>query len=377
MQKSLNTNLVKERLVEYGLNQSKVSEELDVSREAVSQWLNNKVIPKPAKLLSLGKLLNLSYSDLIVKKDFHEPQIAFRKVGNTKTRDSHIKRAKEMGYALEQLVEFLPQELMIKPPELKNPIDSYEYIQNVAKLIRNKFKITDWEIKFSEVISIINDFNAILIPVMRGAQKAHENALHIYLPESETTWIYINLDTKIFDFKFWLTHELGHILTPSFNGDEAENFADNFAGAFLFPEEIAEIKYKEIIQIRRKQERINLIIDIARELIISPITILKEIEKYSKSNNIQSIDVGKNFYASCTKFTNYYKLISENIFGLHKPNVEDYIAVSKEKFGTIFFDLLKKYNEKEGLTSGFIKTVLNLSPTDVKEIFSYLTNATD
>lgn len=377
MQKSLNINLVKERLVEYGFNQSKISKELDVSREAVSQWMNNKVIPKPAKLLSLGKLLNLSYSDLIINEDFHEPQIAFRKVGNSKTKDSHIKRAKEMGYALEQLVEYLPPELMIKPPELKTPHDNYEYIQNVVKVIRDRFNITDWEIKFTEVINIINDFNAILIPVMLGSQKAHENALHIYLPESKTTWIYINLDTKIFDFKFWLTHELGHILTPSINGNEAENFADNFAGAFLFPREIAEIKYKDIVQLRRKQERVNLIIDIARELIISPITILKEIEKYSKINNLKNVDVGENFYASCTKFTNYYKLISENVFGLQKPNVEHYINVSKEKFGTIFFDLLKKYNEKEGLTSGYIKTVLNLPPTDVKEIFSYLTNATD
>jgi len=153
MQKSLNTNLVKDRLIEYGLNQSKVSKELDVSREAVSQWLKNKTIPKPAKLLSLGKLLNLSYSDLIIKEDFHEPKIAFRKVGNSKTRDSHIKRAKEMGYALEQLIKFLPQELMIKPPELKTPINSYNYIQNVTKLIRDKFSITDWEIKFTEVIN--------------------------------------------------------------------------------------------------------------------------------------------------------------------------------------------------------------------------------
>lgn len=377
MQKSLNTNLVKDRLIEYGLNQSKVSKELDVSREAVSQWLKNKTIPKPAKLLSLGKLLNLSYSDLIIKEDFHEPKIAFRKVGNSKTRDSHIKRAKEMGYALEQLIKFLPQELMIKPPELKTPINSYNYIQNVTKLIRDKFSITDWEIKFTEVINIINDFNAILIPVMFGKQKAHENALHIYLPESKTTWIYINLDSKIFDFKFWLTHELGHILTPILTGDDAENFADNFAGAFLFPEEIAALKYKEIVQLRRKHAKVNLIIDIARELIISPITILKEIEKYSENTNLEKIDVGGNFYASCTKFTNQYKLISENVFGLQKPNVGDYINISKEKYGSIFFDLLQEYYKKEGLTSGYIKTVLNLPLTDAKEIFSYLSNASD
>jgi len=377
MQKSLNTDLIKERLVEYGFNQSNLSKELDVSREAVSQWLNNKALPKPAKLLGLGKLLNLSYSELIAKEDFYEPKIAFRKVGNTKTRDSHIKRAKEMGYALEQLVEFLPQELMIKPPELRNPIDKYQYVQSVGKLIRDKFEIIELEIKFTEVINIIKSFNAIIIPIMLGTQKAHENALHIYLPKSETTWIYINLDTKIFDFKFWLTHELGHILTSSLSGDQAEDFADNFAGALLFPEEIAKLKYNEIIQLSKKQERINSILDTARELVISPITISKEIEKYAKNYKFNKIDLGKNFYPSCTNFTKQYKLVSENIFGIEKPSVKKYVHETEDKFGTIFFNLLRKYNDEKELTPSYIKSVLKVPSTDAKEIYDYLANASN
>lgn len=377
MSKSLNINLVKERLAEYGLNQSGISKELDVSREAISQWLNKKSLPRPNQLLKLGKLLKLKYSDLIIVDTSLEPKIAFRKVGSAKTKDLHYKKAKEIGFALEQLVEFLPKELMIKPPEFKSPVISYEYLQNAASIIREKFEINDLEIKFSEVIEIINSFNSIIVPVLLGSKNNHENAIHIYLPQSETTWIYINLDTKIFDFKFWLSHELGHILTPSLSDNNAEDFADNFAGAFLFPEERATIKYAEIILLNRKQDRINSIIDTARELVISPITILKEIEKYAKHYNLKNADVGENFFAACTKFTSQYKLVSENIFGAQNPSVVQYINESTDKFGTIFFDLLKKYHAKNKLTPSYIKSVLNIPTTDAKEIFANLTNASD
>ena len=43
--------------------------------------------------------------------------------------------------------------------------------------------------------------------------------------------VLINLDTHAHDFKFWMAHELGHAKAPDLRGDDAENFADMFAGA--------------------------------------------------------------------------------------------------------------------------------------------------
>lgn len=377
MSKKLNTTLVKEKLSEYGISQTRLSEDLDLTKQAVSLWLNNQTFPRPSELLKLSKLLKTKYSDLVNIDTTLEPKIAFRKVASAKTKELHYKKAREMGFALEQLTNFLPKELMIKPPELKSPTVSYKYVQTAVKIIREKFEINDLEIKFSEVIQIINSFNAIIIPILLGSKSNHENAIHIFLPKSQTTWIYINLDTKIFDFKFWLSHELGHILTPSLSNNEAEDFADSFAGAFLFPEERAKIKYDELIRINSKQNRIDSIIDTARELVISPITILKETEKFSKHNKLENADVGKGFFPACTNFTKQYKLVSENIFGPQKPSVVQYINESTNKFGTIFFDLLKKYHAKNELTPSYIKSVLNIPTTDANEIFVNLTNVTD
>jgi len=377
MSKKLNTNLIKEKLDEQGLNQTDLSKKLKVSREAVSQWLKNKTFPKPLKLLQLGKTLGLQYSDLVEQTKVNEPVVAFRKVGSAKTKDVHYKRAKEMGYALEQLVEFLPHNMMIKPPELKEPKNNYKYIQNAAETVRNIFEITDWEIKFDEIINILNSLNVILIPVLLGSKKNHENAIHIYLPESQTTWIYINLDTKIFDFKFWLSHELGHILTPSLKEKE-EDFADNFAGAFLFPEELAKRKYDEILTLKSKTKKINSIISTASDLIISPITILKEINKYAKFYKLKDIDLEeKTFYAAITRFTNNYSLISELLLGKGNPIVEKYIKIAEEKFNSQIFDLLKEYDKKHGITTNYMKSVLSIPTTDIKEIYAYLKNASN
>jgi transcriptional regulator with XRE-family HTH domain len=375
MSKLLNTSLIKEKLFEHGISQTKLSEELGVTRQAVSLWLKKQTFPRPSELLKLSKILKTKYSEIVNVDTSFEPQVAFRKVGSAKTRDVHFQRAKEMGYALEVLVDFLPQEMMIKLIELKNPTVNYDYIQKAVNLIRKKFELTNWEIEFNKIISILNSLNAILIPVLLGDKKNHENAIHIYLPKSQSTWIYINLDTKIFDFKFWLSHELGHMLTPTLINKQAEDFADNFAGALLYPEKLAKQKYYGLLKIKAESRIVTSIIKTAKELIISPITILKEVNKFAETKNLDKIDIDKNlFYGSNTNFNKSYKLISEILFNKQKPTIEEYIKISEENFETIFFKTLKKYHNKKTLRPNLLSSLINISYIDSKEIYDYLIN---
>ncbi len=376
MQKELNTNLIKEKLHQYGYNQSSISKELGVSREAVSQWLKNKSFPKPSKLLMLSKILELKFNEITLQKELPIPKIAFRKVGNAKTKVKHFQVARQMGFALRELTEFLPSEMLIKPPELKQPVDDYNYIQKIVKLVREKNNITKARITFDEVISILNSFNTILIPQLLGTVRQHENALHIYLPDSQTTWIFINLDTKIFDFKFWLSHELGHILTPSLEDEKAEDFADNFAGAFLFPSKLAEENYFKILKLRSIYKKIDTILEISKKLIISPITVYKEINKFADFGKLQKINLDSHIFKATTSFTKNYKLMSQHLFKKEKPDIETYIKTVEEKYGIIFFKLLEELYLAKGLTEGYIKTVMNLPITDAKEIYKYIINGT-
>lgn len=372
MNKKLNSNIVREKLSEYGINQTELSSNLNVTKQSVSLWLNNETFPRPAELLKLGKLLKLKYSELVEESNQFEPQVAFRKVGSAKTKDIHLKKAKELGFALENLVEFLPDDMMIKSGELKEPKDEYKYLQSVSTLIRNKFGINKLEVSFDEVINILNSFKAILIPVMLGDKKNHENAIHIFLPKSQTTWIYINLDTKIFDFKFWLAHELGHILSPSLKEKESEDFADNFAGAFLFPAEAAQKEYYSLIKLNDATKIISSIIKTAEQLIISPITILTQVNQFAKRNNLEEIELGNSFYAANTNFNKNYELISDNLFQNKRPTVSEYIKICETTFETIFFKLLKDYNLKYKLNANYISSLINISYIDSVEIFNYI-----
>ena len=186
-----------------GLSPANISQKLGVSREAVSRWLAGKSLPRPDKLLKLALTLDLKLDELtLTTEDPNEPVIAFRKRGNTKTTETHIARAKDMGRMLSALVPYLPYDLLVQPATLKNPTTDYAYIQQVASKLRADIGVRpDDELSFNHLIKKFNDLQAVIIPVLWGKKVQHENALHIYLPESMTTWVYLNLDVEVHDFK--------------------------------------------------------------------------------------------------------------------------------------------------------------------------------
>lgn len=374
MQKELNISLITQRTSELGLNQTKLSQEIGVSREAVSQWLSNENFPRADKLLQLGQLLKLKYSELVNIKDLNEPIIAFRKVGNAKTTEQHIKNAKLMGFELEKLVKYLPFETITKPQALNKPQNDYNYLQSAVLAIRESLGIKKIRIETSEIINFYKKSKTILIPVLLGDKKKHENALHIHLPESATNWVYINLDTSELDFKFWLVHEIGHIITPDLRNDEAEEFADNFAGAFLFPKEIAQKAYMEIMQISNNNSKIRFILNYASRYFISAYTVYYEINKYAENEGKKKINLGNDFHPQNKNFGKTFKLVSENLFGKNKPKAEEFINVCEREFQTLFFEMLRKYMSSENYPSSYIRSILNISVIDALEIYRYLLN---
>ncbi|EKD28892.1 MAG: DNA-binding protein [uncultured bacterium] len=376
MNDQLNISVISEFLQKAGLNASKLSQQLSVSRETVSKWLNGESFPRPEKLLQIATLLSIPFNELIIRQNtINAPVIAFRKRASTKTTLAHVERAKDMGFLLNNLVPFLNFEnMLINPPTLKNPKIEYNYIQEVVNKVRTEIgvSISD-KIDFQHLIRIFNNLQAVLIPVLWGQKKQHENALHIYLPDSKTTWIYLNLDSEIHDFKFWMAHELGHVHTnKSFINDEAEDFADDFAGALLFPKNLAETTYKNLIVKHSNLQKIAEINQIAEKLIISPVSIYKEVNKYAVNYNLPEINLENEIYRKTTTYNKTYKKISETLFGENIIEPKKYISVSKELFCSNFFDALKGYLNSNNKTANFIQSILNIPILDAKGIFSEL-----
>ena len=375
MNKKLNLDKIYESMGTSGLNKAGLAREMDVSRTIVTSWFKGEKFPKPDKLLKMAVTLGLPFDEIVSRiQGVSEPVVAFRKKTNRKTKDAHIERAKDMGKLLELLVDFLPFENLEHPPTLKQPILEYQYIQKVAAQIRKNINVSSGKpIDFKMLINKFIEFEVVIIPVLWGNKENHENALHIYLPSSNTTWVYMNLDSNIHDFKFWLTHELGHVIAPGLKENEAEDFADAFAQALLFPENIAGKAYNKIKKLNSIGAKINQIIDYADKYTISPITVFKAINDYASEYGLKKTELGKGFYGATTEFNKKFYRVSEKLNDSKIYSASDYIRISNESFATPFFDMLKNFLSENDKSPGFIQTLLKTSFIDAKEIYAELT----
>lgn len=377
MEKTLNKTNIDAAMAAQGLTQTALAETLGVSKEAVSQWLKNKSFPRPDKLLRLGKLLSLSFNELVDLNDPHEPVVAFRKMRGTKTTADHIKKAQEMGLFLKPLVNYLPYETLEVPPVLKSPSCDYEYLQQVAQKVRSDIHVgEDDKIDFTHLIRRFGELQTVIIPVLWGSKVKHQNATHIYLPDSQTTWVYLNLDTNIHDFKFWMAHELGHCLSPLLRGDEAEDFADAFAGALLFPQTLAQPAYTSVLKKLSDMDKVKAIVSIANEHVISPYTVFLQINKYAESISQQTFTFSALLHSQITKFNKKFPLMSKALLGEIEPdeiNPKDYLAASAEAFDTPFFEILKKYLQASKKGFGYVQSVMDIPLLDAQSIYAELT----
>jgi transcriptional regulator with XRE-family HTH domain len=374
MEKHLNVDAVRHRMDEAGLSPAGLAKRLEVSREAVSKWLSGESIPRPDKLLKLALLLGLKFDQLVSRlEEAQEPVVAFRKQGAHKTTNQHLDRAKEMGRLLRPLAPYLPFDELVRPATLKQPSLDYSYLQKVAAKIRDEIGVAQTDrLDFHHLIKKFRELQAVLIPVLWGKKDRHENALHIYLPDSLTTWVYLNLDSDVHDFKFWMAHELGHIHAPSLRGDGAEDFADAFAAALLFPQPLAAQAYQAVAALGNKGKQMNRIKAIAETHVISPITVYFEINKYAASQGLHRIDFGNAIYGAAKNLSKVYYSVSESLFDGIKPEPARYMEVAEMQFDSPFFASLKRYMVENEKGAGYIQTVLDTSLLDAKALHAAL-----
>lgn len=374
MNKRLDTSSIQKALENIGINAANLAEKLAVSREAVSKWLNGKSFPRPDKLLKLALLLDLKFDQLVVRLDQeHEPVIAFRKRGASKTTENHISHAKEMGRLLRPLVPYLPFDRFIRPATLKAPSTDYRYQQELVSEVRRDLGVEEKEpVDFRHLIKLFADLQMVLIPVLWGEKERHENALHIFLPDSMTTWVYLNLDVEMHDFKFWMAHELGHGFAPQLTGDAAEDFADRFAGTLLFPEPLAQEAYRQIKTNWGKATQVNFIKRLAEDNLISPVSVYYEINHYAESQGSPRIEFGDAIFGAAKNLSKGYNNVSATLFDNARPDVKSYMERCKEVFDTPFFASLKTYLVKEHKSHGYVQAILDIPLLDAKEIHAAL-----
>lgn len=372
MIKSLNLPAIASALPRAGLSPAKLAEKLNVSREAVSKWLKGESIPQPDKLLRIGMILGMKFEELVITAMPEAvPVVSFRRKAARKTSDVHLDKARETGELLKCLVKYLPEARLTHAPVLKEPRGDYDYVQQVAADVRCEMKLEGKAaIDFKDLIEKFNRLHAVIVPVLWGDKKHHGNALNIHLPDSRVTWVFLNLDSNGVDFKFWMAHELGHALAPTFSGLAGEDFADAFAQALLFPDSSAARLREALIPLPDVARRINAIRVEAKTHIISPYTIYKAIKAYEAAKGLDPLELGaeRDFMGAVTNFNKGFKTVTQALFKTDEPKPKEYAAIGRDAFNSPFFDALAAFCKVEEGNEHFIHQILGLPLADSKAL---------
>ena len=99
---SLNLRVLADALPRAGLSPARLAERLGVSREAVSKWVHGEAMPQPDKLLRLGKILGLTYDELVqttTPAPETVPVVHYRDSGRKQSQRKKVARVAEASAA--------------------------------------------------------------------------------------------------------------------------------------------------------------------------------------------------------------------------------------------------------------------------------------
>ena len=205
---------------------------------------------------------------------------------------------------------------------------------------------------------------AVIVPVLWGEKQNHKNALHILLPQEQVTFIFLNLDTRLEDFKFWMAHELAHVYTPDLAGtDQGEDFADALAGALLFPRSLAEAAYSSAIRQSNSASEIKELQRYASAHSISLISVFCEINRYAKAQGLPTLR-SKDTDVHAVRNSQRGKLVSENLFAPVPPEPAAYVAAAQNVFRSAFFPALQRMVKNKGTGAGYIQQIMDIPMQD-------------
>jgi transcriptional regulator with XRE-family HTH domain len=370
MARTLRVEAITQRLQERGWTQAQLAEAVGVSNQTVTNWLAGS-FPRPRALLKLAVTLGLAIDKLVETRDAAEPVVAFRKKAGAKTTDEHINKARGIGYLLKPLVSALPETRQLRTL-ITSPSCDYAQLRKAVEQTRSELGIGQHAVlSYSHLIGQFKKNAAILVPVLWGKKGNHENALHIRLPDEDVTFVFLNLDVRIEDFKFWMAHELAHVYTPELAGTEkGEDFADAFAGALLFPHECAESAYREACG-HPKSAAITVLSRYAHKHQVSLNTVHQQVKRFAEQARLRLLPVDDKTIHRVRNSVPA-QTVSEALFDPLPPEASSYISVASSVFQSDFFVALERMVKERGVGAGYIQQVLDVPLKDSMSIHGAL-----
>jgi transcriptional regulator with XRE-family HTH domain len=372
----LNTPFIENRMRQLGLSQSQLAADCEVSREAVSSWLAGRYGPRPSLLQRMADVLRATVEEMLLPVELPaKPVVAFRTVKNQEVSADAMKSALSVAKHLRQLLPYMAKGPRFEPPTLRAPSCDYAFVQQCVRRLRHSIRLDDKQaVSIEDLVLLHDNFGSFIVPVLWGGDMdGHENALNVYLPDSKTSWVLLNLNCKTDDARFWLAHELGHCFSlPMLQGDDGEKFAEYFAAALLFPEAAAR---EVLLEVRASVTPITVVERVAKERQISVITVVRELDHAASAACEESTGLNTpEFYQTWNARRNEFSSLAQDIFGDDEPALPKYIEVAENVFRSEIFSALRGFQSAEGKASpSFVAGALNINVIDAMDLARALT----
>lgn len=242
--KKFNGNRLKKARLYKGLTVEELAEKMDVSKQTVSQYENEKIIPSFDKILLLSKELYFPYEYFI------QPDLIRVKSGSTYFR-SLLKTNKK--YRVEQIVKMEHLAIIysilkeyIEFPQLNLPEpQGYKSPTQAAQFLRQYWNLGQGPIP--DMIRLLEENGIIVTMYYTSTDDIDAFSHYINIKDEDIYLVALskNKDTAA-RTQFDVAHELGHIMLHEWSEDiesltreqfkEHEKEANEFAAAFLLPE---------------------------------------------------------------------------------------------------------------------------------------------
>ncbi|WP_429315351.1 ImmA/IrrE family metallo-endopeptidase [Paraburkholderia sp. GAS448] len=367
----LNIPFIESRMRRLGLTQTQLAVNCEVSREAVSGWLAGRYGPRPSLLQRMADALQATVDEVLLPVELPaSPVIAYRTVKNQEVSADAMKSAHSVAKHLRQLLPYMAKGPRFEPPTLRVPSSDYAFVQRCVRRLRHSIKLNEKQpVTIEDLVLLHENFGSFIVPVLWGGDMhGHENALNVYLPDSKTSWVLLNLNCKTDDARFWLAHELGHCYSlPTLQGNDGEKFAERFAAALLFPEAVA----REILaEVRASDAPMRIVETVAKERRISVITVVRELDRAASASGDEptGLDTPK-FYEGWNAQRCEFASLAQDLFGNDEPSALQYVEVAEKFFRTDVFSALRGLQAAEGKASAsFVAGALNMNVIDAIDL---------
>lgn len=226
-----------------GLTAEELASQLDVSKQMISKYENNRLIPTNEKIFKIQSILRFPIDFYYPKQNITYKEETFYRAFKTKSQsDKSISNLSKrfsaaIRYALEQYIDFPTLD-----KELRGNFTDY---REAAKIIREKWELGDKPIE--NISRLLEKKGFVISKLSEGGGKV-DACCGVVEIEKDEYFIIVDssLNSSYYRQQFSLAHELGHYLFDSGSYDEneldslevqiMENRANNFASELLLPE---------------------------------------------------------------------------------------------------------------------------------------------